>query len=81
MLSKNHISSLLGLLFLAAILLTGCAREELSSPAGEDIFKNLQVDVEEEGSKGDRDLDTDNDLDEITDDEDDEDDDDRSADR
>ena len=79
MLSKNYISSLLGIVFLFALMLTGCAKDELIPPAGEDIFKSQQV----QDVKGDafHKSNVDSDSDYITDDEDDEDDSDRSSNR
>ena len=75
---NKHISSLLRLMFIVALLLSGCAKDELIPPAGGDTFKDFQAESEENVTKHD---DSEFDVIEITDDEDDEDDDDRSSNR
>lgn len=82
---RKYISTLAAMAFFFVLLLTGCAKDELIPPAGEEILgKSVQV-VDFKGDDSApidsfRNSDKD-DSDGITDDEDDEDDNDRSANR
>lgn len=76
---SKYISTLAIVAFLFAILLTGCAKDELIPPAGDGFFdKTIQSADLIDSSK---DLDGDDTDGDITDDEDDEDDTDRSVNR
>ena len=76
--SKKYLSILSGLLFVLAILLTGCAKDEAISPLSEDaLFKSIQ-DYDAQSGETQRSGDEPIDDGDITDDEDDEDDTDRS---